>query len=152
MGTHCLCVWVCKCLYACMPVCLCVCVGVSVQTGKEATALVRVTNVGSTALYFTWGRVDRGGPAAIEGTAPQEAVPKELSRFGCPELTGALLPNVAQEFVFTFTSPSAVSGCACLILHTYVALVLWKYMFCVCCVGCGCGQCAHSALMLVRAL
>ncbi len=35
------------------------------QTSVESTSVVRVFNVGTTALYYSWYRVDRGGTAAI---------------------------------------------------------------------------------------
>ena len=44
------------------------------QTSVESTSVVRVFNVGTTALYYSWHRVDRGGTSAI-GTPHLRALP-----------------------------------------------------------------------------
>lgn len=80
------------------------------QTTSDANAVIQLTNLGTTALYFTWARVDRGGPAPIEtnGQTFESQTPRELSRFGCANLTGSVLPGRKVDFTFSFASPNPV--------------------------------------------
>jgi hypothetical protein len=77
---------------------------------------VRLTNVGTAAVYYRWSRVDRGGPAGLEGVAPEVAAPRELSRFECANANGSVLPGRKLDVSFTFASPNPVRR-AVLLLH-----------------------------------
>lgn len=80
------------------------------QTSSDYHSVLTLTNVGTTALYYTWARVDRGGPAPIEtqGATVESSTPRELSRFVCANLSGSVLPGRKVDFTFTFSSPNPV--------------------------------------------
>ena len=120
------------------------------QAGKDSRAVVVVTNIGTTALYFNWTRVDRGGPSILDGVAPEQSTPRELSRFGCPTLSGSLLPSTTTEFVFTFTSPNPVRVICGGRRVASRACCVWRGRACVCTMGAHVGAHVAGAARCVR--
>lgn len=74
--------------------------------GAEGVAVLRLSNAGSTSLYYTWSRSDRGGVGALLGAAAAGgSAGGDVSRFYCAGMDGVALPGGHVDFHITFRAP-----------------------------------------------